>query len=68
MPSIKVVPGGDPSRQGYQQVQAAFGAGAPGALQLVAPASKAEAVAAAAGRDPGIATLSPPQPGDAASR
>ena len=30
MPSIKVVPTGDQSRQGYDQVQAAFGDGAPG--------------------------------------
>ena len=30
MPSIKVVPAGDSSRIGYTQVQAAFGAGAPG--------------------------------------
>ena len=55
MPSIKVVPKGDSSRQGYQQVQAAFGAGAPGALQLVAPPGQAARVAAVAGRDPGIA-------------
>ncbi len=39
MPSIKVVPGGDSSRTGYEQVQAAFGSGAPGALQIVAPAA-----------------------------
>ena len=40
MPSIKVVPTSDSSRIGYTQVQAAFGPGAPGALQLVAPASR----------------------------
>ena len=39
MPSIKVVPPGDQSRQGYEQIQAGFGPGAPGALQIVAPAS-----------------------------
>jgi putative drug exporter of the RND superfamily len=37
MPSIKVVPGGDHSRVGYRQVSAAFGAGAPGTLQIVVP-------------------------------
>jgi putative drug exporter of the RND superfamily len=37
MPSIKVVPSHDGSRVGYTQVQQAFGAGAPGALQIVAP-------------------------------
>ena len=30
MPSIKVVPSGDQSRQGYEEVQAAFGDGRPG--------------------------------------
>jgi len=38
MPSIKVVPSGDHSRVGYRQVSAAFGPGAPGALQVVTPA------------------------------
>jgi RND superfamily putative drug exporter len=37
MPSIKVVPNGDHSRVGYRQVSAAFGPGAPGALQVIAP-------------------------------
>ena len=63
MPSIKVVPKGDSSRQGYQQVQAAFGAGAPGALQLVARPGAAAQVAAVAGRDPGIARVMPAQAG-----
>ena len=40
MPSIKVVPTTDGSRVGYAQVQQAFGAGAPGALQIVAPAAR----------------------------
>ena len=35
MPSIKVVPQDDQSRQGYEQIQAGFGPGAPGALQIV---------------------------------
>jgi RND superfamily putative drug exporter len=61
MPSIAVVPKSDQSRQGYEQVQAAFGPGAPGALQLVAPASQAAAVAATAEADPGIARVLPAQ-------
>jgi RND superfamily putative drug exporter len=61
MPSIRVVPKGDPSRQGYEQVQAAFGEGAPGALQLVAPAGQGNAVAATAQADHGIARVLPPQ-------
>jgi RND superfamily putative drug exporter len=63
MPSIKVVPGGDPSRQGYEQVQAAFGVGAPGAIQLVGPAKDMATATAVAAADPGIARTTPPQPG-----
>jgi RND superfamily putative drug exporter len=61
MPSIKVVPSGDASRQGYQQVQAAFGPGAPGALEIVAPAAGARRVAATAKADSGIAQVMPPR-------
>jgi putative drug exporter of the RND superfamily len=63
MPSVKVVPSKDGSRVGYTQVQQAFGAGAPGALQIVAPQREAAAVAAAARRDPGIARVPAAQPG-----
>jgi RND superfamily putative drug exporter len=63
MPSIKVVPSGDPSRVGYEQVQQAFGDGAPGALQLVGPAEEVELAAAAASDDPGIARVTAVQPG-----
>jgi RND superfamily putative drug exporter len=63
MPSIKVVPTSDSSRVGYTQVQQAFGVGAPGALQVVAPARDSAAVAAVLRRDPGIARVSPAQPG-----
>ncbi|HSC92319.1 MAG TPA: MMPL family transporter [Gaiellaceae bacterium] len=63
MPSIKVVPGKDGSRIGYEAVQRAFGPGAPGALQLVTPASDAAAVAAAAAADPGIVRTLTPAPG-----
>ncbi len=62
MPSIKVVPANDPSRIGYTQVQAAFGAGAPGALQLVAPAADAATVTAVAKNDPGIVAVTSAQP------
>jgi putative drug exporter of the RND superfamily len=44
-------------------VQQAFGPGAPGALQIVAPRAEAAQVAAVARRDPGIAQVSSPQPG-----
>ena len=63
MPSIKVVPTHDASRVGYTQVQRAFGIGAPGALQIVAPNRDAAAASAVARRDPGIARVSPAQPG-----
>jgi RND superfamily putative drug exporter len=63
MPSIKVVPESDGSRQGYEQVQAAFGPGAPGTLQLVGPENRMTAAAEAAAGDPGVARVSRPQPG-----
>ena len=63
MPSIKVVPQSDGSRIGYEQLQQAFGAGAPGALQIAAPQRQAAAVVAAAQRDPGIGRVLPPEPG-----
>jgi RND superfamily putative drug exporter len=61
MPSIKVVPHGDSSRTGYDRVQAAFGPGAPGPLQIVAPASQAARVVATARADEGIAAVLPPE-------
>jgi RND superfamily putative drug exporter len=63
MPSIKVVPKSDGSRVGYTQVQQAFGTGAPGALQIVAPQSDAAAAAAVARADGGIAQVSAAEPG-----
>ena len=63
MPSIKVVPSGDSSRDGYETVQAAFGPGAPGALQVITPSSGAEAVTRQLGADPGVAQVMPAQPG-----
>jgi RND superfamily putative drug exporter len=60
MPSIKVVPKSDPSRVGYRQVSAAFGPGAPGTLQVIAPPSELAATTAALRSDPGIAAVSRP--------
>ncbi|HEX6587132.1 MAG TPA: MMPL family transporter [Solirubrobacterales bacterium] len=61
MPSIKVVPSEDSSRVGYDEVQAAFGEGATGPLQLVAVGADAPAAAATAAADPGIAQVMPAQ-------
>ncbi len=61
MPSIKVVPPADSSRIGYEQVQAAFGPGATGPLQIVTPAAQSATAAQIATRDPGIAALMPTQ-------
>jgi putative drug exporter of the RND superfamily len=61
MPSIKVVPSADSSRIGYGQVQAAFGPGATGPLQIVTPAGQAAAAAQIAGHDSGVAALMPTQ-------
>ncbi len=63
MPSIKVVPRDDASRVGYEQVQQAFGAGSPGALQLVGPRGEVAAAAAVAAREAGISRVLPAQPG-----
>jgi RND superfamily putative drug exporter len=61
MPSIKVVPAGDASRIGYGQVQAAFGPGATGPLQIVTPVAETAAVTRIASKDPGVAELMPTQ-------
>ncbi len=63
MPSIKVVPQQDSSRQGYEQVQAAFGQGAPGALQIVGPADDVASAVATVKADAGVARVTPVQPG-----
>src|SRR5579859_6836678 len=63
MPSIKVVPVSDASRIGYDQVQAAFGPGATGPLQIVTPIPDRGAATQIAARDPGIAALMPTQTG-----
>jgi RND superfamily putative drug exporter len=63
MPSIKVVPPGDSSRVGYEQVQAALGPGATGPLQLVARTRDAKRTAAVADADPAIAQVLPVRQG-----
>ena len=67
MPSIKVVPTGDSSRVGYDQVQQAFGDGAPGSLQIVAPESDGARSAAVANADSGVAQVMEPMPGSGGS-
>ncbi|HEU5062239.1 MAG TPA: MMPL family transporter [Solirubrobacterales bacterium] len=63
MPSIKVVPQGDHSRVGYEQLSGAFGPGAPGLLQVTAPAEEAQRVAAELQADRGVAMALPPRVG-----
>ncbi len=65
MPSIKVVPKNDTSRQGYELVQAAFGEGAPGALQIVGPVADVTQATAVVKGDAGVARVMPMQPGAA---
>jgi RND superfamily putative drug exporter len=55
MPSIKVVPSSDGSRAGYGAVQAAFGVGAPGTLQIVVPVEERAAAERALVAENGIA-------------
>jgi len=61
MPSIKVVPEQDGSRQGYGLVQQAFGPGAPGQLQVVGPREDAAAAVQVLEASPGIARVMPVQ-------
>ncbi|MFJ5305046.1 MMPL family transporter [Streptomyces sp. NPDC088350] len=61
MPSIDVVPADSSSHTGYTAVQKAFGDGAPGTLQIIAPASEARATTAALKSDSGIAAVLPAQ-------
>jgi RND superfamily putative drug exporter len=63
MPSIKVVPEGDHSRVGYEQLTAAFGPGAPGLLQVTTPPGEAKQVVARLRADQGIAAVLPPSSG-----
>jgi RND superfamily putative drug exporter len=63
MPSITVIPKHDGARAGYEQLQRAFGPGAPGTLQIVAPRDDAVAAAEVARRDPGVARVLPARAG-----
>lgn len=65
MPSIKVVPEDDQSRQGYQQLAASFGPGSPGTLQIITPSNGADQIVRLASRDSGIAQVMPAVPGSA---
>ncbi|GAA1961283.1 MMPL family transporter [Kitasatospora viridis] len=62
MPSITVLPGDASARAGYTAVQQAFGAGAPGTLQILTPAGQAAEAAAKVAGTPGIAGVLPAQP------
>ena len=62
MPSIKVLPEDASARVGYDQVQEAFGDGAPGTLQVVTSVEQADATTAALTKDRGIAGALPPMP------
>jgi putative drug exporter of the RND superfamily len=57
MPSITIVPADANARGGYNQVAAAFGPGAPGALQVLVPADHQDAALAAMARQPGLAAV-----------
>ncbi|MGH2959300.1 MAG: MMPL family transporter, partial [Solirubrobacterales bacterium] len=59
MPSIKVVPEGDQSRLGYEQISRAFGAGAAGAMQIVTPTAEATTAAAVLTSEQGLAAVVP---------
>ena len=59
MPSIKVLPTDASARIGYDQVQSAFGKGAPGMLQIITPAADATEASAVLAHDPGIVAAMP---------
>jgi RND superfamily putative drug exporter len=63
MPSIKVVPEQDSSRQGYEQLAESFGPGAPGALQAIGPADSAPEIESVMKADPEIVQVYPAMPG-----
>lgn len=62
MPSIKVLPEDANARLGYEQVQDAFGEGAPGTLSVTADEADAEQVGAVLAETEGIAGAMPPAP------
>lgn len=59
MPSITIVPPTANARIGYNQVTGAFGAGAPGTLQVLVPESAQTKALAALRHDPGVAGVVP---------
>ncbi len=62
MPSIKVLPEDASARIGYDQVQDAFGTGAPGMLQVVTDNDDAEEAARVLEADSGIGAVLPAMP------
>jgi len=62
MPSIKVLPEDASARVGYDLVQDAFGAGAPGTLTIVVDQDQADEAATVVAADAGIAGAMPAQP------
>jgi len=62
MPSIKVLPTDAPARIGYDRVQAAFGPGAPGMLQVIVPKADAATTTQVLSTDAGIAAALPGAP------
>jgi RND superfamily putative drug exporter len=59
MPSITIIPASANARVGYNQVTQAFGAGAPGTLQVLVPVAKQKAAVATLAHTPGIAAEMP---------
>jgi RND superfamily putative drug exporter len=62
MPSIKVLPEHASARVGYDEVQAAFGPGAPAMLQVVVDRGDASSATVTLSHDPGIAGVLPATP------
>ena len=63
MPSTGVLPGEASARVGYQQMQRAFGAGAPAELQVVAPRRSAHSVEAMVRTSAGVTAVRPAERG-----
>jgi RND superfamily putative drug exporter len=55
MPSVTIVPADANARVGYNQITTAFGAGAPGTLQVLVPTGHQNAALATLARQPGLA-------------
>jgi RND superfamily putative drug exporter len=61
MPTTGVLPSDTSARAGYERLQDAFGAGAPGELQVVAPRSESQQVLAALEHSREVAVAAPPE-------